>query len=131
VDPIGDDELLYRRVSVNSGWYSLETGRLDSQAFAPNKTRDVTGLSVYRANLKALEEAAKGQAGKSYFVAVLRAGELRQRGLEVVARPIPGEPGHAEIPDLNANNRKTDRTQELQRVLVELTRSVEGPFPST
>lgn len=128
-EPVADDELLYRRVSVPSGWYSPETG-LKANAFAPHKTEDATGLSVDRAKYKTIEQAAKGRAGKSNYVAVLRAGDLRQRGIEVVPRPQPGDPGHAELPDLNSDNRKTDRTRELQRVLVELCRSVEGPFPS-
>jgi hypothetical protein len=128
-EPVGDDEFLYRRISVLSGWYSPET-RLKAAAFAPHKTEDQTGLSVWRAKYKTIEQAARGRAGKSYYVAILRAGDLRQRGIEVVPRPQPDDPGHAELPDLNSANRKTDRTRELQRILVELCCSVEGPFAS-
>jgi len=127
-EPISDEELLYRRVSVRSGWYTPQTG-LKAEAFAPHKVNDVTGLSVDRAKYKSIEEAAKGQSGRSYYVAVLRAGDLRQRGIDPVPRPKLGDPGHSELPELNAGNRKADQTLELQRVLIELCLRVEGPIP--
>lgn len=127
-DPIADEESLYR-VPQSMGWYCVDTG-LKSEAFAPHKTQDVTGISVYRAKYKSIEEAAKGRPGKSYYVAILRAGALRQQGIEVVPRPKPDDSGHAELPDLNSGNRKTDNILELQRVLVDLCLAVEGPFPA-
>jgi len=127
-EPLTDDELLYRRVPP--GWYSVATG-LQAEAFAPHKSNDATGLSVARAKYKTVEEAAKGQPGKSYYVAILRAGEIRQLGMTIVPRPEPGDPGHAELPDLNSQNRKDDRTLELQRALVEITSQVQGPFSTT
>ena len=126
-EPIADEELLYRRVSAASGWFSAETG-LNAQAFAPHKTNDATGLSVSRAKYKSIDEAAQPKPGKPYYVAVLRAGDLRQKGIEVSPRPLPGDPGHAELPELNAGNRKSDRTLEFQRVLVDLCLRIEGPF---
>jgi hypothetical protein len=89
LDPVADDELLYRRVSASamSQQYDPATDRLSDQAFAPHKIMHVTGLSVSRAKFKSLEEAALGRPGKSYFVATLRAGDLRKRGIEVVPRP--------------------------------------------
>ena len=138
LDPVADDELLYRRVSASAmpQQYDPGTGRLSDQAFAPHKTRDVIGLSVSRAKFKSLEEAARGWPGKSYFVAVLRAGDLRQKGIEVVPRPdLPDgqvDPAHAELPDLNAANRKNDVTLQRQRMLAEeLCLRVEGPFQTT
>jgi hypothetical protein len=127
-DPISDDEMLYRRIPVD--WYSTSTGQLDDQAFAPHKTRDATGLSVVRAKYKLIEEAAKGRQGKSYYVAVFRAGDLRREGMEIVPRPKGGDPGHAELPDLNASNRKSDITVERQQILVRLCREIKGPFHS-
>lgn len=127
-EPITDNELLYRRIPASMPWYSPDTGNLSPEAFAPSKERDFTGLSIARAKYKSLEEAAKGRPGKSYYVATLRAQDLKDRGIQVVPRPQPCDPGHAELPDLNAQNRKSDRTLELQRVLKELTVKVEGPF---
>ncbi len=126
-EPVADVELLYRRITVLSGWYSPETG-LNPAAFAPHKTADETGLSIWRAKYKSTEEAARGRSGKSYYVAVLLAGDVRRQGIEPIPRPFPNDPGHAELPDLNSANRKTERTRELQRILVQLCRSVEGPF---
>lgn len=135
LDPIADDEVLYRRVSASAvpQQYDPATGSLGDQAFAPHKIMDVSGLSISRAKFKSLEEAALGRPGKSYFVAVLLAGDLRQRGIEVVPRPeLPDgqfDPAHAELPDLNAANRKEDITLERQRILAhELCLRVEGPF---
>ncbi|GIW91112.1 MAG: hypothetical protein KatS3mg109_1544 [Pirellulaceae bacterium] len=79
----------------------------------------------------------RGRPGKTYYVAVLRAGDLRRYGIEVVARPQTPEgydPAHAELPQLNAGNRRTDETLERQRLLAEkLCLCVKGPFtvPST
>jgi hypothetical protein len=108
-EPIADEELLYRRVSAASGWYSPENG-LEGDAYRPHRTADVSGISVDRAKYRSPAEAAKGRPGKAYYVAVLRAGDLRLRGIAIVPRPEPGNPGHAEL-------------------LVSLTLSVEGPFP--
>ena len=130
VEPIADEELLYRRVPT--GWYDPATALLKSEAFAPHKSNDVTGLSVSRAKYKSLEEAARGRPGKSYYVAVLRAADLRRNGIRFVPRPgVPDgyDPAHAELPDLNSGNRKSDETLERQRLLAEeLCLRVEGPF---
>jgi hypothetical protein len=129
-ESIADDEVLYRRVPASTGWYSPESGLLNPQAFAP-RTDDTSGLSVSRGKYKSIEDAAKGRPGKSYYVAVLRAGDLRQQDIAVEPRPRSDDPGHSELPDLNAGNRKTTETLERQRVLVSLCLRVEGPFATT
>ncbi len=128
-DPITDDEYLYRRIPVNPEWFSPKTG-LTPLAFAPHRDQDVTGLSLVRAKHKSIKDAAKGRAGKSYFVAVLQAGKLRALGIQVLSRPEPDNPGHSELPCLNSANRKESRTEDLQRMLVEITERVDGPFAS-
>ena len=133
-ESIADEELLYRRVPASTGWYDSENDTLKPEAFAPHKTNDITGLSVFRNKYTSIDEAARGRPGKSYYVAVLLAGDLRRNGMTVVSRPdVPEgyDPGHAEIPDLNAGNRKDDKTLEKQRLLVALRLRVEGPFPTT
>ena len=129
-DPIAADELLYRRVPVSMNWYDPDSGVLEPQAFDPHRKNDVTGISVFRKKHKSLIEAARGQPGKSYYVAVLCARDLQANRIRVVPRPRLNDPGHAELPDLNTENRKSDEALELQRVLVELSRRVEGPFAS-
>lgn len=135
IDPISDDELLYRRVpaSASPTWYDPSTGELSAQAFAPHKTQDKTGLSVFRAKHKSIEDAAKGRPGKVYYVAKLRVRDVWQAGIAVVPQPITPDGydhAHAELPDLNAGNRKSGETLERQRVLVELCLEVAGPFPA-
>ena len=130
-EPIADEEFLYRRVPASTGWYNPESKELKPEAFGPHKINDATGLSVFRAKYKPIAEAARGRPGKSYYVAVLHAADLRQEGIKIEPRPLPHDPGHAELPELNSANRKADRTLELQRILVELTLRVEGPFRSS
>ena len=77
--PIEDDEVLYRRISVRSEWYT--DSQLSAQAFHPN-SRDESGISVFRARFRTLEETT-GPSPDGYFVAVLHAGELRNRGIIV------------------------------------------------
>jgi hypothetical protein len=131
IEPIADDELLYRRVPASMPWYDVVTQELRPEAFQPHKQRDVTGISLWRGKLKSMPEAAKGQPGKSYYLALLRAGDVRRAGMIVAPRPdLPGgyDPAHAELPELNASNYKDTVTLERQRILVSLCRSVEGPF---
>jgi len=134
IDRIADDELLYRRIPASTGWYDPHTRKVNYQAFAPHKERDQTGLSVSRAKYRGSpkDEAMRGRPGKQYYVAILRVGDLRKNGINVVARPETPDgydPAHAELPDLNARNRKSDRTIEAQRLLSEkLCLRVEGPF---
>ena len=127
-EPITDDELLYRRISVKSKWYDPSTDSLEPQAFAPHKTNDVTGLSVYRAKYKTAEEASRRTPGEWYYVVVLRAGDLREKGMSVEPRPLADDRGHADLPDLKADDYKSDITRERQRMLTNLRLGVEGPF---
>ena len=132
IETIADEEFLYRRVPASTGWFEPATGILKPEAFGPHKQRDMTGISVTRAKFKSIEQAAQGQPGKSYFVAVLCVGDLRKANFTV--RPQPNVPGgydisHAELPDLNAGNYKATETLERQRELAErLCLRVEGPF---
>src|SRR3989442_13542480 len=99
-EPIGDDELLYRRVPASLNLYDpTAVPNLLPDAFRPN-ANDTSGLSVHRAKYKSVEQAARGRAGKQYYVVILRAGDLRAKGIEVSPRPLEGDPGHAEIPGL-------------------------------
>jgi len=126
-EPITAEERLYRRIPVSQNWVS-ESRELDPQAFAPNSKRDETGISISRAKYKSLADAAKGMPAKSYFVAVLRAEDLLAAGIVVESRPLEGDPGHAELAQLNSADRKSDRCLELQRTLARLVVSIEGPF---
>ena len=76
VEPILDDEVLYRRIPVSTGWYRPDKEPpLDPEAFRPNRY-DTTGISLSREKHTPIEEAARGQPEKDYCVAVFRAGDL-------------------------------------------------------
>jgi hypothetical protein len=127
-EPIAETEVLYRRVPVSQGWYVPNAiPPLSPEAFKPREN-DATGLSIYRAKYKALEQAAQGPSARGYYVAVLRASDLRSKGIDIVPRPEPGDPGHAEIPSLTYANRKTDRSLEIMLLLATAALRVEGPF---
>lgn len=132
IEPIADEELLYRRVPASTGWFDQVSRILKPEAFGPHKERDRTGISVTRAKFKSIEQAAQGQPGKLYFVAVLRVGDLRKANFIVKSQPnVPGgyDISHAELPQLNAGNYKATETLERQRELAEkLCLRVEGPF---
>ncbi len=115
---------------MSKGWWCIESGRLSPEAFDP-LADETTGISVYREKYKSVEEAAMGKSKKGYFVAVFRAGDLRKKGIEVLPRPEPNDPGHAELPELTCCNRLDSETQERKLKLARLWERVEGPFLPT
>jgi hypothetical protein len=131
VEPILDDEILYRRIPVSTGWYqSDKEPPLDPEAFRPNRN-DTTGISLFREKLTRIEEAARGRPDKNYYIAVFRAGDMRAAGMEVVPRPVEGNLGHAEISSLRHENRKSKQAIEWRFELAhQLCLRVEGPFRS-
>jgi hypothetical protein len=113
-EPIADHELLYRRIPISQGWYdpAIDPKPL-LQAFRP-RSDDVTGISVVRGEpYNTAEQGAQGSSKSGYFVLVLRAGDLRAHGIDVVPRPVEGISGHAEITNLTAMNRDTDQAQRI------------------
>jgi len=96
-EPIDDEELLYRRIPKSQGWYDPALPcPVSPEAFGPQK-HDEKGISVWRAKYRTLKEAAQGRPGKTYYVAVFRAGDLKEKGIEVTPTPHEGGPGHASI----------------------------------
>lgn len=132
IDPIDDGEELYRRIP--ECWFDPLRGTIDPAAFGPHKDRDTSGLSVTRAKHKSIQDAARGQSGKKYYIAVLRAGDLRRNGITIEPRPeteAGTDPAHAELPELNSAVRKADITLERQNLLADaLCIRIEGPFQS-
>lgn len=129
-EPIGADELLYRRIPVSANWYDpTVTPPLSSQAYRPREN-DLTGISLYRAKGTTPEAiAARGRPGKTFYVAALRYADLQNAKIEVVDSNDPNDPGHVELPALNAENRRSNEALEISVKLVSLTRDVFGPFP--
>lgn len=126
--PIADDELIYRRIPASQGWYDPEsTLPLSPKAFRP-RSGDNDGISVTRASFRSPAEEAKNNRGVRFFVATLCVGDIRKHGMDVVAQPIDGNPGHAIIPELRYESRKeTDNFQQL--LAHRLCHCVVGPLP--
>ncbi len=75
------------------------------------------------------EDAASNPRGSTYYIVELEVGQLRRHGIEVAPRPLPDQPGHAEISSLTWENRKSTRSKEIMVQLAhELSRLV-GCFP--
>ena len=129
-ESIEDHETLFRRIPVTGGFYDPSLDAKPSpMAFRPTK-HDTTGLSIYREKYKSIEQVAHGRAGKKYYIAVLKAGDLRQLGMEVIPRPLDNDHGHCEIVDLTYANRKVMPYAEWQAILAEqLCLRIEGPYP--
>ena len=130
IEPISDHEVLYRRIPLSENWYDPQISPHPSpKAFRP-RPDDTTGLSIVRGRYTKVEDVAVNPRGSLYYVAELRAGDLRQHGIEVVPAPREDDPGHAEIINLSYENRGTDQAEELQVLLARtLCIRVHGPFP--
>ena len=129
-EPIAGNELIYRRIPVSQDWYNAAIdAKPHSQAFRP-RPDDVTGLSVVRGDpYNTIEQAALGPSRAGYYVAILRASDLRAHGIDVVPRPVDGISGHAEITNLTAAIRDSDEALRIMELLAEdLCLRVEGPF---
>lgn len=131
--PIDDDELLFRRIPVSMGWYDPAVDSVPSPlAFRP-RDEDQTGLSLVRGEpFNTPKSAARGPSKKGYYIAVLRAGDLRTFGMTVEPKPVAGIPGHAEITSLAAANRENDDAKTMMAQLAhKLCLRIEGPFQAS
>ena len=128
-EPIEDDEILYRRVPAV--WCDGDS--VDEEAFLPHRKNDQDGLSLTRAQFKSIEEAAKPptlRPGKIYYVARLRASALHEADLSIEPKPLEFDQGHCVLPDLRSENRNSDESRRVARVLVLglTSEDIEGPF---
>jgi len=126
-DPINDDEIVYRKIPLSMGWYDEQTKKVSPEAFKP-RVDDLTGISFDRAILRSITDAAQGQKNKKYYVAKLRAGDLKAKGIELDPKPIPGNAAHAESPSINYANRKEGASRQIMASLALCVLSVEGPY---
>ena len=121
-EPVEDTELLYRRVSK----VYYESG-LSPEAFRPTD-QDVDGISLSREKYHSLEEAARGRPGKTYYVAVFRAGDLREAGIEIAPDPQPDITGHVLLTNMDYENRKSKEGLERKMAMKRRYLRLEGPF---
>ena len=135
-EAIEDNEILYRRIPVSQEWYRpAQDPPLSKRAFRP-RPEDIEGLSLSRAKYNNIEQYGRERNGRKYYVACLRAGDLREKGIRVVPDPIidraqlEDDIGHVLIPALDYDSRKNGSSEDIQIALAtELYLSIEGPFP--
>lgn len=112
-DRIADGELLLRRIPASQNWVDPQIKSVDPLAFHPRQS-DTTGLSLSRAKYAGpAEEAARGAEGKRFYIAILSVDRFCDAGIEAIPSPLPGHDGHAEIPALPFENRRSDRSREI------------------
>ncbi len=122
-------EELCRRIPVSLDWYDTTHKEISRQAFRP-RPEDTTGLSLYRRRFQSAEDLAQqGRSPDGYWVAILTVGDLQAAGIELQC-DNPSDPSHVILPDLRADNKKTNEGLELMEKLARLVRRVDGPFPS-
>lgn len=128
-DHVRDDEILYRRL-LSSKYDPLSDHSIPQDAFRPSR-HDQNGISWYRAkDLTPEQVASAGRNLQGYHVLAVRAGDLRARGLTLVADDDPK--GHVSIPEMNYNNRRSDETIEHAQVIADcLTTVVLHHLPNT
>ncbi len=123
-DPVDDAEILYRRILP--AHFPQPSPHPSPKAFRPTKA-DTTGLSLFRAKHMSSEEVAAEGRGKSYYVAAVRAGDIRRSGMTL---ECTGGKAHVEIPELTYVDRKKPFAEEHQVGLAtKLCLRTDGPFP--
>lgn len=134
-EPVDREEMIYRRVLDRSNYFNAARSRpLSPKAFKPMQ-QDTDGISVTRAKYVQNDPAAGaalGDAGKSYYVIELRAGDLADASLPVSPSPLPPDDlGHAVIPAIKSINVDEARLTELMFAAAQLPYRHHGPFPGT
>jgi len=129
-EPVADDELLFRRIplSQENCFSPAESDKPSKFAFRP-RHYDSDGLSLTRAKYSIPEQEAGRAKKKGCFIAVLRAGDLRQHGIAIEAKPLPDNIGHVVLPGIRYDNRREPEVEAMQVLLAQkLCVEVLGPF---
>lgn len=132
-EPIEDDEIVYRRISVGSLWYDPVLQDISLNAFKPRREEE-SGISLMRAKYLNPERTAAGGPGKAYYIVEIRAGDLRHHHIGIEPDPLtdPDLPGHCQIPDLNIRNYNSSPLVvegKMMLIASQLCGRVYGPFP--
>lgn len=106
--PVGDDERLYRRILP--GWYQPgKTKKIPQKAFMPRvwkseeRRGDFDGISIDRAALTTIDAASTmPNSGKKAHLCEFGAKDVRRLNLTVQPKPLPSNPAHSVIPELNS-----------------------------
>src|SRR5262245_39983879 len=133
-EPIDDDEILYRRVRFLHFDRNVRSTP-DPEAMRPIE-EDSDGLSLRRARYWTVQQIAEGRPGKKYYVAHLRARDVRSLELGEASLTLkPDDPtaadclkGHCVIPELVYATRRSDLSESFQRRLAGIVFQVDGPF---
>jgi len=123
-----EEEHILRRVLVSRNWYDPNTGRVSPNAFRAEK-HDTDGISVSLRRLRsAKQEGESGRNPAGYHVAELPTSAVLTNSMTIEPSPVPENPGHAHIPELNYENRKEDISYERRQALADAVTGVHGPF---
>lgn len=104
---VAEHEYVYRRIPWVHYSNPEKTPIPAIAAFLPTPS-DADGLSVHRASLISIGDAASGR-GKRYHVARVHVRALNGMGLDVIEDRLENDPSHALIPQLNRSEYERDR----------------------
>jgi hypothetical protein len=99
MEPIADEEEVLRHIPSGTLWQAPGP-RITSANFQLRLDRNETGVSVTRRKITTatrLLELVGGDPQRGSRVASAHAASIRALGLVVVPKPLPDDPGHAEI----------------------------------
>ena len=99
MDDIANDETLLRHIPGGTLWQAPGP-RITSANFQLRHDRNETGVSVTRALITSplrLMELVGGNPDAGSRIAAAHTADVRDLGLCVVPKPLPEDPGHAEI----------------------------------
>lgn len=141
--PIGDDEVLLRRVREEHVLKDAQGNVVGIQdvALKPDKNQDENGLSLFRELFHSENDVAvkfRSSGRKPSYIIRLSAAKLK--ALEFKIDPAPREadmsttppklarPGHCLIQNFSTADRDTERGTALRRKLAEIAGTPTGPF---
>jgi hypothetical protein len=132
-DVVGDGETVIRHIPAGVHWQVPPDLRISSANFQLRTSLGETGLSVSRVSVTSPDAlmARLGDAAAGSKIAAARVADLRTLGLEVVADPIPEDPGHALIVDSAASLGNRRLRQHLAALFVYVLPSPTGADSSS
>lgn len=114
-ETIDDDEWLLRTVPDNIQYIDPETEEVDGYAFRPQEGQDSEGLSLSREKYISPQELVNQKFSDAYYVVRVKAGDLRELGMELQPDPLDEKPGHMLITNLHSDNRREPKQETWQQ----------------
>ena len=118
---VPETDLLYRRLLIGA-WYRAQPALIPQKYFMPRPWQsdehpgDTDGISINRASLTdAVTASRRPDNGEHVPLAEFAAADVYRLGLSVRGAPLPEDPSHAVIPELNSVDRRdTEKERKME-----------------